>query len=103
MLRTRTLAYLLTLGFSFGLVAAETPANARDERVAMAKKKKKKKKKVKKAAAVKAKAAIKLTADQKKARQELMGPFTWGMTKDEVLAALSKQLDERYAEKIADT
>jgi hypothetical protein len=106
MLRTRTLAYLLTLGFSFGAVAAYAPSEAdADSRVARAKKKKKKKKKKAKKGGdgTSAKAAIKLTAEQKKARAELLGPFTWGMSKDEVLKALSKQLDERYAEKIADT
>jgi len=109
MLRTRTLAYLLTLGFSFGAITAYAPqadagSGVRDDRVAMAKKKKKKKKAKKVAAkkVVKAK-EIKLSAEQNKARAELMGPFTWGMSKDEVLKALSKQLDERYAEKIADT
>lgn len=106
MLRTRTFAYLLTLGFSFGALVGDAPSADADSRVAMAKKKKKKKaKKTAKTtkATAKAKAEVKLTADQKKARQELMGPFKWGMSKDEVLKALSKQLDERYAEKIADT
>ncbi len=104
MLRTRTLAYLLTLGFSFGAVATYAPAEAdADSRVAMAKKKKKKKAKKKAPSKKSVKADVKLTAEQKQARQELLGPFTWGMSKDEVLKALSKQLDERYAEKIADT
>ncbi len=102
MLRSRTLAYLLTLGFTFGgALVVETPSADAGDRVAMAKKKKKKKKK--KAPKPAAPAKAKLSADEIKARAELMGAFTWGMSKEEVIKTLSKQLDERYAEKIADT
>lgn len=42
-------------------------------------------------------------AEQKKALGELMGAFTFGMSKDEVLATLGKQIEERYAEQITGT
>lgn len=47
--------------------------------------------------------ATKLSAENKKAMAELMGAFKFGLSKDEVIAALTKQLDERYAEQIAAT
>jgi len=91
MLRTRTISYLLAAALGAGVVMT-VPADAD----AKAKKTAKKKATVKKPSG-------KVTPDQKKARQELMGPFKWGMSKDEVVAALSKQLDERYAELIKET
>jgi hypothetical protein len=75
-----------------------TAASVAEDSVAEAGKKKKKK--AKKPAPAK---AAKLTAEQKKARAEMLGSFKFGMTKDEVIAALGKQLDERYAELIAET
>jgi hypothetical protein len=42
-------------------------------------------------------------AEQKKALGELMGSFTFGMSKDEIVAQLTKQIDERYAEQIKAT
>lgn len=99
MLRTRTISYLLAL--SLGAAGVFTAASLVADPVAEAgqKKTKKAKKKAKKKPAK----AVKLTAEQKKARLELLGSFKFGMTKDEVLGALSKQLDERYAEMIKDT
>jgi hypothetical protein len=44
-----------------------------------------------------------VTAEHKKALAELYGGFKFGMTKDEVIAVFSKQLDERYEEKIKET
>jgi hypothetical protein len=44
-----------------------------------------------------------VSADHKKALAELYGGFKLGMTKDEVIAVFSKQLDERYDEKIKAT
>ena len=44
-----------------------------------------------------------MTAGHKKALAELYGGFKFGMTKDEVIAVFSKQLDERYDEKIKAT
>ncbi|MCP4448713.1 MAG: hypothetical protein GY811_25765 [Myxococcales bacterium] len=34
---------------------------------------------------------------------QLMGPFSFGMSKDKILKLLSQQLDERYADKIKET
>ena len=48
-------------------------------------------------------AATKVSAENKKALLELMGAFKFGMSKDEVLGNLTKQLDDRYAEQIAAT
>ena len=96
MRRARTISYLLAL--AIGVSGAFTVAAVDGDQAAeAAKKKKKKKKKVVK------KVKVKLSAEQKKAREELMGPYKFGMTKDEVLEALGKQLDERYAEAIAAT
>ncbi len=38
-----------------------------------------------------------------KALSELMGPFAFGMSKDKILKILSKQLKERYSDKIKET
>jgi len=48
-------------------------------------------------------APAKVSTENKKAMTELMGVFKFGMSKDDVIAALNKQLDERYAEQIAAT
>lgn len=52
-----------------------------------------------------AKAAPKHTvnAQSKKALGELMSTYKFGMTKDEVIATLAKQLDAKYAEKLEST
>jgi hypothetical protein len=42
-------------------------------------------------------------AEQKKALGELMGSFQFGMSKDEIIAQLTKTIDERYAEQIKAT
>lgn len=44
-----------------------------------------------------------VTAEHKKALLELISGFKFGMTKDEVIAVFSKQLDERYDERIQAT
>ena len=44
-----------------------------------------------------------VAADKKKVLAELFGGFKFGLSKDEVLAILGKQLDERYEEKIKAT
>ncbi|MCB9563812.1 MAG: hypothetical protein H6709_15915 [Kofleriaceae bacterium] len=97
MLRTRTLTYLLCLGLSTAgvtLIADQAaPAVAHAKGTKKAPKKK----------APKPKPAPKLSAENKKAREELMGPFKFGMSKDEVIQTMSKQLDEKYAEIIAET
>src|SRR6185436_1397445 len=56
-----------------------------------------------KAAAAKPRKATPVSAEHKKALAELYGGFKFGMTKDEVIAVFSKQLDERYDEKIKAT
>ncbi|HVV85324.1 MAG TPA: hypothetical protein VHE35_19815 [Kofleriaceae bacterium] len=43
------------------------------------------------------------TPEQKKAMAELMGPYNFNMTRDDVIAQLTKQIDERYAEQIKAT
>jgi hypothetical protein len=47
--------------------------------------------------------AMAISAHHKKALAELLGGFKFGMSKDEVIAVFSKQLDERYDEKIKAT
>jgi hypothetical protein len=42
-------------------------------------------------------------AEQKKALAELMGSFKFGMSKDDVVAQLTKSIDERYADQIKAT
>ena len=49
------------------------------------------------------KKSVVVSAEHKKKLAELYGGFKFGMTKDEVVGALSKQLDERYEEKIKST
>jgi hypothetical protein len=44
-----------------------------------------------------------MTPDHKKALAELFGGFKFGMTKDEVIAVFSKQLDARYDDQIKAT
>jgi hypothetical protein len=44
-----------------------------------------------------------VSAEHKKKLAELMGAFKFGMSKDEILGVLQKQLDERYADQIAAT
>jgi hypothetical protein len=96
MRRARTITYLLAL--AIGASGAFATAALDGDQVAEAAKKKKKKKKKKKAVV-----KVKLSAEQKKAREELMGPYKFGMTKDEVVAALQKQIEEKYAEQLANT
>jgi hypothetical protein len=44
-----------------------------------------------------------VSAEAKKKLAANMGPFKWGMTKDEIIAGLQKDLDARYEEKIKAT
>ena len=44
-----------------------------------------------------------ISAEHKKALAELLGAFKFGMSKDEVVGVLTKQLDDQYAEKITAT
>ena len=43
------------------------------------------------------------TPEQKKAMAELMGAYTFGMSKDQIVGQLTKQIDERFAEQIKAT
>ena len=43
------------------------------------------------------------TPEQKKAMAELMGAYTFGMSKDQIIGQLTKQIDERFAEQIKAT
>lgn len=54
-------------------------------------------------AVAKKKAAPPLSAAHKKALAELYGGFKFGMSKDDVVAVLQKQIDERYEDKIKAT
>src|SRR5687768_10173430 len=65
-----------------------------------AKAKKKPKPKAKATASAKLKAAPK--ADTQ-AVSQLMGSFKWGMSLEEVMGVLGKQIDEKYQEKIKET
>ena len=49
------------------------------------------------------KKSVVVNAEHKKKLAELYGGFKFGMSKDEVIAVFSKQLDERYEEKIKAT
>ena len=55
------------------------------------------------AAAAKAKPKKEAPKADAKAVTELMGQFKWGMTPDEVVGVIGKQIDERYAEKLKTT
>jgi hypothetical protein len=54
-------------------------------------------------AAAKKKAAPPLSADHKKALADLYGGFKFGMSKDDVLGVLQKQIDEAFEDKIKAT
>lgn len=82
-----------TLVLGLGLVFGASTADAK------AKKKKKPPAKVVK----KEEKVAPPNAEQKKALAELMGSFKFGMSKDEVIAQLTKSIDERYAEQIKAT
>lgn len=60
-------------------------------------------KQVKKAKAPPPKKIPPVSAEAKKKLAMNMGPFKWGMTKDEIIAGLQKDLDARYEEKIKAT
>jgi hypothetical protein len=87
-LTSSLLALALALGASHDAYAkgAKKPAAAKKKPAA--------------AAAAKPKAAPK--ADTK-AVTELMGAFKWGMTPDEVVDVIGKQIDAKYAEKLKET
>lgn len=49
------------------------------------------------------KAAVAISPEHKKALSDLMAGFTFGMSKDEVVAAVGKQIDAAFAERISST
>lgn len=92
MSRSRLVRLGATLALGLGLVLGAQAADA-------AKKKPKKKAPI----AKKEEKVAPPNAEQKKALGELLGAFTFGMSKDEVIAQLTKSIDERYAEQIKAT
>lgn len=86
---SKLLAGALVVGF------AASPAIAGDKKAKPAPAKKEK--------AAPVKSAPPVTDANKKKLQERMGGFKFGMTKDEVTAQMSKQLNERYEEKLKGT
>jgi hypothetical protein len=82
------IAAILALGAPHLAVAKGTPKAATSKKAPAAPKKK---------------AAPPVTAEHKKALAELYGGFKFGMSKDDVIAVLQKQIDERYEDKIKAT
>lgn len=94
------LASLVTvLGLSFGLTVGAAVVDHTPAAFAKGKKKAPKKPAPKKPEPKLAPP----NAEQKKALGELMGAFSFGMDKDAIVAALTKQIDDRYAEQITAT
>ena len=94
------LASLVTvLGLSFGLTVGAAVVDHTPAAFAKGKKKAPKKPAPKKPEPKLAPP----NAEQKKALGELMGAFSFGMDKDQIVAALTKQIDDRYAEQITAT
>ena len=89
--RTRRIGCFLLGGLAVGMLGLAAPADAGGAKVPA------------KAAAAKPRKVTPVSAEHKKALAELYGGFKFGMTKDEVIAVFSKQLDERYDEKIKAT
>jgi len=87
-IRVRTLAATLPLALALGLAPA---AFANGPKTPSTKSKPAPKK------------SVVVTAEHKKALAELYGGFKFGMSKDEVLGVLQKQIDDRYEDKIKDT
>lgn len=87
--RLRQIIFISMLGFAGSAIAK---GDAKQEPAQEAKKPKPKPHKM-----------VAVSAEHKKALAELHGGFKFGMTKDEVIAVFSKQLDERYDEKIKAT
>jgi hypothetical protein len=95
----RIVGFLPGLVLGLSMLGFAAPANAQGN----AKQPAKVARAPKDAKAAKPHKATPVSADHKKALAELYGGFKFGMTKDEVIAVFSKQLDERYDEKIKAT
>lgn len=90
-------SWTLILGASLALATTEAPeAAAGSNRPAAARAAKTK-------ARPKAPAKKLVNAQSKKALGELMGTYKFGMSKDEVIGVLSKQLDAKYKERLEGT
>jgi hypothetical protein len=89
--RIKIALFVAVLGMSAAAVAGPTPAPAAKKPAPAAK-------------AVKPKGPPPLvTAEHKKALAEKFGGFKFGMSKDDVLGVLQKQIDEQYEDKIKGT
>ena len=99
-MRNRFGSIITALGLSFGLTLGAAAVAGPDAFAKGAKTAKKKKPAPKKPVEVK---IAPPNAEQKKALGELMGAFTFQMDKDAIIGALTKQIDERYAEQISAT
>jgi hypothetical protein len=89
MRRIRGALFAVVVGVSTGVVAA--PATPAAKKPALAK------------APAKATPPPMVTAEHKKALAEKFGGFKFGMSKDEVLGVMQKQIDEQYEDKIKAT
>lgn len=101
--RARSLSTLFAICLSG---AAATSMLVIDAAPAAAKTRKKRKAKAATPDAPSAAKPVKAPAisdEHKKALEELRGAYTFGMSKDEVLGVLAKQLDEAYADRIKST
>jgi hypothetical protein len=85
MRRIRATLFAVVVGASVGAIAAPAAPSKKP------------------AAPAKATPPPMVTADHKKALAEKFGGFKFGMTKDDVLGALQKQIDEQYEDKIKAT
>src|SRR5687768_3234455 len=87
----RFLSIVLLVGFASPAIAKDEPKKAPAAKRAPAPKKPPPKK------------VVPVSAEKKKVLAELYAGFKFGMSKDDVLKVLQKQLDERYEEKIKAT
>jgi len=88
--RLRPLTFAAALGLAAAVAAPAASAGHRPVRVADTRKPAPKR-------------AMPVSAEHRKALAKLGGGFKFGMTRDEVIAVFSKQLDERYDDKIKAT
>src|SRR3990167_6073820 len=97
--RFRTSRILLTTLLGLGLAIGATPAFAQTKKAPAAKKAPV----AKKAVVPAKKAAPPVSPENKKKMQDRLAGFKFGMTKDEVLGTLEKQVAEKYDERLKAT